>query len=228
MEVNAHVSVDEGRHLVPEARTTAMEMTNKLHDMLVVIVVTGLTLGTWTGQPARADGPLLPTETVPGRPPPEAILDQASPPQNWALNGTHIWQQGVTAGVSGPLIGVEVQRSWEAGSSLFFINLGEPWQTDPNDFEARISIQWAQTWEYIDVSSANIYLQAGDKFVIGFGEGYPWFIGNHDKYSRGSVWMNGREHPDTDLAFRTYTIPEPSALAFVAVNALVLLRARRQ
>lgn len=126
------------------------------------------------------------------------------------------------------MIGVELQRSWESGSSFFFINLGGPWQTDSNDFEAWITIPLPQTWEYFDVSSANIFLEADEEFVIGFGEGSPWFMGNHNAYSGGSAWVAGFEHPDTDLAFRTYTIPEPSTLALAAVLALVLLRPRRQ
>lgn len=72
VETEAHASVADACHRVPDARTKVMEMTNRLLDVLVLLLVTGVTLGIWTGPSARADH----------GPPPGAILDQVSPPAN--------------------------------------------------------------------------------------------------------------------------------------------------
>ena len=147
------------------------------------------------------------------------VLDQESPRDNAVINGgspSITWQQGVVAGITGQLRGIEVHTSFEIGVARFFVNVGSPWQTDANDFETILSTSPGEsnTWVFVDTSAANIHLEAGDTFVIGIGgqQGNLWFQTNDfNGYPDGSLWLNGSEFDllgrGVDLAFRTYVEP---------------------
>ncbi len=147
-------------------------------------------------------------------PPPGAILDQESTPHD-VRNGAigFDFQQEVSAGLAGPLLGVEIWfdiRPFAVCQTAdFFINRGSAWQTDPNDFATVLCAEPDQAgWMYVDVSAAGISLNIGEKFVIGiFGRGDQFFFGSSfgNPYGGGSLWWEGSENAVNDMAFRTYT-----------------------
>jgi hypothetical protein len=154
----------------------------------------------------------------------------------------------VAAGVSGKLVGVDIlpQRgdfNPPTESTLFFVNVGAPWQSDANDFEQVITVPatGVTDWFYVDVSSANIFLQAGQSFVWGTRgvNGGLWLHGHSQVHYPGQLWIDApplgvREQElfgsHADLCFRSYMqiVPEPRTLAFGLVClASVAATARR-
>jgi hypothetical protein len=156
---------------------------------------------------------------------------------------TSKYQQEVTAGQAGILSTVAI-RVFDPGTFDFSINLGSGWQSDANDFQTRVSTA-ARGWLSIDVSSANIRLQEGLRYVIGAsGVGdpkRPYLTGSSDSweagYPGGMVWGTTSigdiiSFPSRDLAFETYVtlIPEPSvaALSLLGMTWFIGSRQRRR
>ena len=124
-----------------------------------------------------------------GGPASAAIIDQQNGPGNTSFNGSagFNWEQGVTAGITGQLVGVDI---WDnsATSTTLTINRGSPWQSDANDFSQTISTT-PGTWTHVDLSSANLQFTAGDQFSIGLIGLFPSsFNGSSvvDQYSGGT------------------------------------------
>jgi hypothetical protein len=154
-----------------------------------------------------------------------------------------IWQQRVTAGAGGLLVGIDVlpQRGTfnpPTESFLFFVNSGPPWQTGPHDFETVVTFDAQDTnqpWIYVDVRQAGIWLQPGDQFswgASGLGDG-AWLFQHHQlAYPGGELWRDGSIHTlsgrGSDMPFRTHmVIPEPTTLT-VATFACVGVGIRRR
>jgi hypothetical protein len=100
--------------------------------------------------------------------------DQVTSTFSLGNSGSHSVQQGVTAGVSGILSGFDFRVLGLAPSDTsidvhVFINLGEPWQTDANNFDTTVTVFPGDTgtWFFVDTSSANISLSEEDTFTIG-------------------------------------------------------------
>jgi hypothetical protein len=144
-------------------------------------------------------------------------LDQSSPNGDTDFNGHHSgfnWQQEVHVGIAGKLTRVEIEVEIP-GTTFFYLNVGAPWQADPNDFETTIVANSRGTYS-IDVSSANIQLAVDDRFVIGIqgtdGEGEFWVGGTCEPglYDRGELYIQADPLPPSiywvpcDFAFRTY------------------------
>jgi len=152
-----------------------------------------------------------------------SVLDQVNDGLITAnINGTATsltWQQGVTAGATGLLSAIDLNFA-SAGTIDFFINVGAPWQTDANDYQDT-SLSVVTGWNSIDISSANIFVNSGDEFVIGLtglgiGNPDPW--GSYSGgYVNGMLYLNGSVfvNSDSDLHFRTYVdvsaVPVPAA-----------------
>ncbi len=167
----------------------------------------------------------------------ESVLDQVQTTIGGEISVDDLlnWQQEVTVGVTGRLVGIEIyNRTDNPGNSMeFFVNVGAGWQTDPHDFETIVTLTPWDEWYYIDVSSANIIMNAGEKFAIGVAhgenydaEGNPMEvrlgISGGELYSGGGlklnhyVIMDPDEYNDYgeiygyDLSFRTYVDTLPS------------------
>jgi len=149
------------------------------------------------------------------------VLDQvndATINDNYWFNITsnHL-QQGVTAGLDGVLSNIEV-FFYQAGTVDFSINLGSPWQSDANDYQDN-ALSVVAGWNNIDISLANIMVNAGDEFVIGLqgaGGSTNLVHGNIlNEYAAGNVYLNGSisSSSDHDTHFRTYVsaVPVPAA-----------------
>lgn len=79
------------------------------------------------------------------------------------------WQAEVKAGVSGRLEGVELEVSGTAGATLdVTIRRGAGWNVGPAVHFATVTAAGTGAWErvYVDTSSSNINLNAGELFVI--------------------------------------------------------------
>jgi hypothetical protein len=140
------------------------------------------------------------------------IPDQVQP--DWATNqygasATLNWQEEVTAGVSGKLTTVQLWSGQTTTGSVS-INVGSGWQTDANEFTGTITGMGGTNWSSVDVSSANIMLNAGDKFTIGFNGNsvmgvWGSFHSTFTDYPRGALYVNaGVIHPNMHFAFRTF------------------------
>jgi hypothetical protein len=155
------------------------------------------------------------------------VLDQVQELDPYSFNGDATWaqwQQEITVGIAGQLAGVEIKAHEEGGApvgdAFFYINVGSPWQSDPNEYEETIDPP-GPGWLYIDVSSSNIMLDVGDTFCIGITgiNANFWFLGSAPSpggpyaggalYFEGSIYQGGQY----DMAFRTYmfvTAPCPA------------------
>ena len=144
--------------------------------------------------------------------------------QNAALE--FAWEQGITTGLDGKLMAVDIYLNFIRDQEMdFWINIGIPVQVDSNDFDT--TFDTIGGWNTIDVSSANIYLSAGDEFVFGL-RGHTSNVSsirttirstaNGGNYDGGVTYLNGEVYllrdETMDLVFRTYvsTVPIPPAV----------------
>jgi hypothetical protein len=150
--------------------------------------------------------------------------DQVTSTFSLGNSGSHSVQQGVTAGVSGILSGFDFRVLGLAPSDTsidvhVFINLGEPWQTDANNFDTTVTVFPGDTgnWFFVDTSSANISLSEEDTFTIGIAPrpsngAFILQTGIGNPYPEGDFYSNitgtPSEDPRIDIAFRTYMTPK--------------------
>ncbi|OHB71602.1 MAG: hypothetical protein A2V70_14625 [Planctomycetes bacterium RBG_13_63_9] len=138
-------------------------------------------------------------------------------------------QQEITAGLSGTLQGIELLPAPWTGPSTsceVFVNVGSPWQTDVCEFAETITLDSADSgdWLFIDPSSAGIALTKGERFVIGVRPtkeySASWdvsgYSGAQDAYASGQLFSDGLlvagEADYYDVAFRTYVAVTPDPL----------------
>ncbi len=161
------------------------------------------------------------------------------------LESGHVVQQQVTAGTTGLLTFVQVQM-YGTGTSTFSINMGSAWQADAAEFSAPLTTT-ADGWYTVNTSTAGIYLDAGDTFVISFaydsGTVQPAMYvtsAPDDGYAAGSLWydalnVDALSGQVMDLTFMTFvdrdmmppaTVPAPGALLLAGLGA-TLVAARR-
>ena len=164
------------------------------------------------------------------------VVDQSSPyAANAGLSASPstVNQQGVTVGLPGQLMQVDVYIYWP-GSGELFINTGAPWQTDAHDFIAPFGSP-SIGWFSIDTSSAGLTFDVGDRFVIGIQGSSPDLpylmmgVNASDLYSGGELWHDVWQpelQAGWDMAFRTY-VPEPGTLFLLGLGGLGLLRRHR-
>ena len=163
------------------------------------------------------------------------VLDQVQEMTNASYNmdATSLnWQQEIITGIAGQLMQVDVYATG-LGSATFYLNDGAPWQSDDNDFETVFSSHGAG-WSSIDVSSAGLYFDVGDPFVMGWVGGGTglWmgggYIDNGVGPYHGQLFLNGSPHSNGgwDLAFRTW-VPGPGAVALLGLAGLASPRRRR-
>lgn len=157
------------------------------------------------------------------------ILDQAQENFiNVSLNPTPLykWQQEVVVGTSGLLAGIELYTSFASVGTVTIFS-GPAFATGTRLTSVTANISNANDWNYIDVSTAGIILQAGDEFVIQTQE-IAIRGDNTNPYAAGEVWRTFNEGPaflagHIDIAFRTFmdassTVPAPASLVILLVG----------
>ena len=97
-------------------------------------------------------------------------LDQESPNANASFNldaSFLIWQAQARAGMDGQLEGIAMPFTGVDGvaQAEISIGLGDAWTTNIV-FTELITLQTSGSWQFVDTTSANIQLTAGDTFVI--------------------------------------------------------------
>jgi len=98
------------------------------------------------------------------------LLDQYSPNANADFNvdaSTLTWQQEVRAGMDGRLTGVALVCTGREGVSRMEIAIGFGSPSDPRLVHTtEFKLQNDGAWNFIDLSDANVYLNAGETFFI--------------------------------------------------------------
>ena len=115
------------------------------------------------------------------------VIDQSNDYNSAQFNFSQTiqWQQEVIAGRTGLLTGVEFKTGYVQGNSpfRFSVKLGSPWQADASEFVQDFDTPPQESIRFVDVSSANIILTAGDRFVLdwlGTGPDYLSVLGTID------------------------------------------------
>lgn len=116
------------------------------------------------------------------------------------------WQQEVIVGESGQLTGLTIHTSG-AGDFNLAINLGQPLQSDPDDFATVVTATEAGA-QFVDLTQADLFLNAGDRFafkVNGINDGPQggFRTSTGDAYP-GRFYLNGSQRVNTDLIFKTH------------------------
>jgi hypothetical protein len=181
-----------------------------------------------------------------------SVIDQTSPVGYCAFNVRDSfrvdWQQAVTVGITGDLIGIDL---WKSGNSdtvtphqiNFYIKSGDTLQTNDISFSSIVTINDFEGWSYIDIASAGLHFNDGDKFVFGI-KGLDvntdwWGVGGSifpGLYADGDLYLNDPgstyDYSVADIAFRTYVetepalVPEPSTMALFGAGVVGLVVAR--
>lgn len=180
----------------------------------VKLAVAGLAAATWAAATLAASPALA-----------AGVLDQDSAPLGGRFLESLNWQQEVTAGLSGQLMGLTLYGD---GTSVDVgVSSGDAYQSGPFQFSGHATLSDAGV--FVDTSAANILLTAGDRFVIDLrnGSGGNILEALHT-YSGGDLWLNfGVAFDDTaqtgqSLAFQTFMGPAPAGAPEPATWAILL------
>lgn len=166
------------------------------------------------------------------------VADQQAAPFGGSLYEGFEWQQQVTSGLSGLLSGLTL---YGAGTNVTVrVNTGDGFYSGPYAFSR--TVQLASGGTFIDTSSANIQLAAGQRFVIDLINGGDGNISAAAApYAGGPLYLNLGAPSDfttccnMTLAFQTFVessapVPEPASWLLMLVGfggAGALLRRRR-
>ena len=164
-----------------------------------------------------------------------SVIDQMQNafPAGFGFGGGGIeGQQGVTTGITGTLVGFDFRSNGIGlATSLevdVFVNIGSPWQVDANDFEGTVTLTQSDVgdWFFVDVSSANIFLNSGQEFPIGLtpNGAFDLAIGLNNSYLGGDMFFNSAIQ-SVDFAFRTHVsaVPVPAAVWLFGTGILGLI-----
>lgn len=170
----------------------------------------------------------------------DIIIDQVGGGPNLiaAVNTSAEYQQEVTVGVAGDLVGIDLW-SWGIGSNTnpitVGINLGTGWQTDAADISRTFAPTAPNQRMFVDFSSTPLAFDVGDRFLItleGITSSSGWVAYGNNDYAGNSFFRNNVELASNDLSFQTHmsvsAVPEPSTYALFAFAAGVIAIRRRK
>jgi hypothetical protein len=143
-----------------------------------------------------------------------------------------VGQQGVTAGLSGRLVGFELWnrgvRPAQVSDVQVFVKIGAPVVEAAPVFEAGVTATSGgeDDWIFIDTSAVPILLTAGQQVTLGvlLNGTFNMGIENPGGYGGGGYYQDGALMP-YDATFRTYMQPVPEPVAFVLIASAVGLLA---
>lgn len=169
-----------------------------------------------------------------------SVLDQSAPFGHGQFYKPNLWQQGVTAGLTGQLTQIDIDFLTTQTIEITLYD-GAPWNAGIAD-HTQSYVPSTIGLGSIDVSAANFMVSAGSAFTIGvrgFGANTPMFRGNiTNTYPDGALYINGDigglGNPSEglyDMTFNTYVdpIPEPVSLCLLLSGGIgtILLRRTR-
>lgn len=166
------------------------------------------------------------------------VLDQSAPSGFGQFYKPNLWQQGVTAGLTGQLTQIDIDFLTTQAVELTLYD-GSPWNAGVATHTQIFSANTIGLGS-IDVSAANFMVTAGSTFTIGlrgFGANTPMFRGNiSNTYPDGILYVNGDVgglgNPAEglyDMTFNTYVnpIPEPASLCLALFGTVATVLRRR-
>lgn len=167
-----------------------------------------------------------------------SVVDQVSPHTSASFNldnNTLTWEQVVYVDISGQLLGISLYDVNTEENIGFFLEQGDIWQSQASAIYSA-SVHLAFAWNYIDLSSLNLYYNQGDSFIIGLtGESQGvWLGGSYQTPAAypGILYLNGSPYaPDWRIGFQTTmstAVPEPETVSMFALGLLGLGIASRK
>lgn len=148
------------------------------------------------------------------------------------------WQQSVTVGMTGQLVGLEIYVSGASSGTVKLFS-GGAWQGGAALGSDTVTSA-AGGWTYIDLTAENLYFTVGDvfSFAPSVSTGLTGSNSNAGAYAGGLAVFNSGSNlfytsGEYDLAFRTYVeaagaIPEPGGIALVGLGLGCLAFARKR